>query len=314
MLLRDEIKLRRKTLGLTKGQLAERMGVSTQSVSRWESGQATPTPDKLSMLAELFNVSPEFLASLPNKAETDLDVMRQNLRPATWYLSGMLVQSLTLALFPYFGLTPGDVVSIFNKIEEVKSIVRKQIKRIPSRTEVLSHFPEDELEVVSAVYDGLDSIVFLPQYRYSILRTCPFANYPEKDITRRVMDKNDFLETMRDFPTLMDKSDIFEIIQESRTRIKTDPQLITIMQDEPFYLTKFGISSRKRFVLIRRNEQIFEGKIHLYTFEGLSSLVKITNTIGDHCTFSTDETAQNISKEIIKSHECQIVGHVLDWA
>ena len=42
-------------------ELAERLGVSRQAVSRWESGDTTPTMDKLKALAKLYGVSLDWL-------------------------------------------------------------------------------------------------------------------------------------------------------------------------------------------------------------------------------------------------------------
>ncbi len=48
--------LRRKQ-GLSQEQLAEKLGVSRQSVSKWEGGQSTPDLDKLIALADCFGVT-----------------------------------------------------------------------------------------------------------------------------------------------------------------------------------------------------------------------------------------------------------------
>lgn len=41
--------------------LAEKINVSRQSVSKWESGQAKPDLDKIIVLSEIFNVSTDYL-------------------------------------------------------------------------------------------------------------------------------------------------------------------------------------------------------------------------------------------------------------
>lgn len=51
----------RKANGLTQEQVAEKTGVSRQSVSKWESGQSVPELDKIVALCELFNVSTDYL-------------------------------------------------------------------------------------------------------------------------------------------------------------------------------------------------------------------------------------------------------------
>ena len=47
--------------GLTQEQLAEKIGVSRQSVSKWEQGISDPSTSNLFALAKLFGVSVEEL-------------------------------------------------------------------------------------------------------------------------------------------------------------------------------------------------------------------------------------------------------------
>ncbi len=51
----------RKANGLTQEQLAEKLEISRQSVSKWESGQATPELDKIVALSVIFDVTTDFL-------------------------------------------------------------------------------------------------------------------------------------------------------------------------------------------------------------------------------------------------------------
>ena len=55
------IAARRRTLGLTQGQVAACMGVSPQAVSKWERGLACPDLVFLDDLAELLNIGIEEL-------------------------------------------------------------------------------------------------------------------------------------------------------------------------------------------------------------------------------------------------------------
>ena len=57
MTLREKLIVSRNKAGLSQMELAERLGVSRQAVSRWESGDTTPTMDKLKALAQLYVVS-----------------------------------------------------------------------------------------------------------------------------------------------------------------------------------------------------------------------------------------------------------------
>ena len=51
----------RKAKDLTQEQLAEKTGVSRQSVSKWESGQATPELEKIIKLSVIFDVTTDYL-------------------------------------------------------------------------------------------------------------------------------------------------------------------------------------------------------------------------------------------------------------
>lgn len=61
MILADKIIQLRKKSGWSQEELAQQMGVSRQSVSKWESGQSIPDLDKILKLSVLFNVSTDFL-------------------------------------------------------------------------------------------------------------------------------------------------------------------------------------------------------------------------------------------------------------
>lgn len=57
----DKLLTLRKSKDLTQEQLAERLDVSRQSVSKWESGQAVPELDKIIALSNIFDVTTDYL-------------------------------------------------------------------------------------------------------------------------------------------------------------------------------------------------------------------------------------------------------------
>ncbi len=61
MILADKISKLRKELGWSQEELAERMNVSRQSVSKWESASSIPDLNKIILLAEIFGVSTDYL-------------------------------------------------------------------------------------------------------------------------------------------------------------------------------------------------------------------------------------------------------------
>ena len=59
--LGEAIKSHRLRCQMTQEFVAERIGVSRQAVSKWESGASDPSTSNLVALAKLFNISPEEL-------------------------------------------------------------------------------------------------------------------------------------------------------------------------------------------------------------------------------------------------------------
>ena len=57
MTLSEKITALRTGRKLSQGDVAERLDVSRQSVSKWETGQSVPELDKIVRLADLFGVS-----------------------------------------------------------------------------------------------------------------------------------------------------------------------------------------------------------------------------------------------------------------
>lgn len=59
--LAQQIKNLRTAKNLSQDELAEKLYISRQAVSKWENGEATPDIDKLVQLAEIFGVSLDYL-------------------------------------------------------------------------------------------------------------------------------------------------------------------------------------------------------------------------------------------------------------
>lgn len=62
-MLSEKIYTLRRKNGLSQEQLAEKIGVSRQAISKWEGGLSTPELDKLRALSEFFHVSIDELTS-----------------------------------------------------------------------------------------------------------------------------------------------------------------------------------------------------------------------------------------------------------
>ena len=69
MILADKIITLRKKNGWSQEELAEKVGVSRQAISKWESAQSVPDLDKILRMSEIFGVTTDFL--LKDELETE---------------------------------------------------------------------------------------------------------------------------------------------------------------------------------------------------------------------------------------------------
>lgn len=63
MTISEKILYCRKRCGFSQEALAEKIGVSRQAISKWETGEATPELSKLALLAKTFGVTADWLIS-----------------------------------------------------------------------------------------------------------------------------------------------------------------------------------------------------------------------------------------------------------
>lgn len=61
MILSEKIMMLRKQKGWSQEELAEKLGISRQSVSKWESAASIPDLSKILKMSEIFNVSTDYL-------------------------------------------------------------------------------------------------------------------------------------------------------------------------------------------------------------------------------------------------------------
>ena len=61
MILAEKIMEMRKKNGWSQEELAYQLGVSRQSVSKWESGASIPDLERILKLSEIFGVSTDYL-------------------------------------------------------------------------------------------------------------------------------------------------------------------------------------------------------------------------------------------------------------
>ena len=74
MTIYDKLVQLRKRKGWSQEDLAEKLNVSRQAISRWENGTALPDADNLRQLSHLYDVSADYL--LNDEYESDDDLPR----------------------------------------------------------------------------------------------------------------------------------------------------------------------------------------------------------------------------------------------
>lgn len=82
MELSERLRSLRREKGWSQEELADRLGVSRQALSKWESGQSVPELDKLVVLSELYGVSLDSLVKGTEETKSETGVP---MRHPLWY-------------------------------------------------------------------------------------------------------------------------------------------------------------------------------------------------------------------------------------
>ena len=61
MNMAERIQFLRKAKGISQEELADKVGVSRQAVSKWESGQSTPDLNKIILMSDFFEVTTDYI-------------------------------------------------------------------------------------------------------------------------------------------------------------------------------------------------------------------------------------------------------------
>ncbi len=88
--LGTKIAEKRKSLGMTQIEFAEKMHVTRQTVSRWEAGAAFPDIDKIGEIADILGVSCDYL--LRDTAEENAPAQTRGVGTLLKSLTGKTVQ------------------------------------------------------------------------------------------------------------------------------------------------------------------------------------------------------------------------------
>ena len=114
-----EKRMLRKQHNLSQEQVAEKLGVARQTISKWELGETTPEMDKLIIISELYNITLDELMKEENEGKVINDPNNTNSQK----LAGMTIKILKaigifiliVAILYVFLMIIGFVA--FNKVE-----------------------------------------------------------------------------------------------------------------------------------------------------------------------------------------------------
>lgn len=144
----------RKEKGLSQEQLADKLGVSRQAVSRWEAGNVLPDVNNLKKISELFEISADYLLNDDCTQEKDIKAVKNI--PKRHNERKLYRLSLFLVLFGAIGIS----ILIF---------LSSQIPAIEMKPFVVS----DEAQINSDQRET-NKVLYVQKKVYSLF---PFLNY-----------------------------------------------------------------------------------------------------------------------------------------
>lgn len=111
----------RKKSGLSQEMLAEKVGVSRQAVSKWETGESEPEISKLKVLAEIFGVTVDWLLSESeepyiNENNSDIRIGESVPGRDDTYLSAKVSTGFIKRLIRRYGWLAGVYIAVIGVI------------------------------------------------------------------------------------------------------------------------------------------------------------------------------------------------------
>ena len=119
MKFNEKLIMLRKQHNLSQEQVAEKLGVARQTISKWELGETTPEMDKLIIMSELYNITLDELMKEENEGKVVNDPNNTNSQKLAGMtikiLKGIGIFILIVAILYVFLMIIGFLA--FNKVE-----------------------------------------------------------------------------------------------------------------------------------------------------------------------------------------------------
>ena len=171
----------RKAKGLSQEKTAEILGVTRQTISKWETDQTTPDFDKIIPLCELYNISTDELLkgdihSINNYNNSRYDIPNENMqkdnseqiekyRRISALLMAVSICLYILSVVPFFILRDGKImITCFFVIIAVATMLivfsllskPKRMKRTEIQTKELKLYKQ-----ISSILSGIILVIYL---------------------------------------------------------------------------------------------------------------------------------------------------------
>ena len=148
----------RKSKGLSQEELAEKIGVSRQAISKWENGISSPEMMQLKKLCEFFETTPNELLGYENKNEQEEKNVVVSAPQRPWYkallivIAGILAANLIIAVIPF---AIGAVMSMKADSFENTRMISDSVKSFEIIGKgVVGHNRIIEIEFVPSITDS----------------------------------------------------------------------------------------------------------------------------------------------------------------
>ena len=130
MILADKIIRLRKKNGLTQEELADKMNVSRQAVSKWEGAQTIPDLEKILQLSTLFGVTTDYLLKdeiedeeLTNDTSADTIVKRISIEEANAYIEQRKKASWRIAIATFLCILSPITLIVLGILSELPNAI-----------------------------------------------------------------------------------------------------------------------------------------------------------------------------------------------
>lgn len=108
MLIADKIKKLRKDNNMTQEDLADKLNVSRQTISKWETNTGVPDIDNIKAICNLFNISTDELLDYNN------EIVKKKRQ---------FIIDMSVLLFGIIGFIVFGILLLTNKIDENSSVI-----------------------------------------------------------------------------------------------------------------------------------------------------------------------------------------------